>query len=141
MNKWFELNWLRKETKHISVPELVIDSGVSKASATYFWPANEEVLIKDKFYDCKNGIIAINADSTIMVSSLAHEWRHHVQYYYHGSSCKSTAWKNKKNYKKEIIDYFTNNIWEMDALLYEIKKAPDDVNLQWYEWIIKNENK
>ena len=71
-------------------------------------------------------------------STLAHEFRHHLQRVHFGIKPDVIEWDIGENYKDSIIKYFTSSVTEMDALLYEVKYYPDDVNLEWYEWLVKH---
>ena len=82
-------------------------------------------------------LIDIQSETNTFASTIAHEFRHHWQIYNYGKP-PNHPWNPKgKKYKKAIIDYFKGAWHEMDALCYEIKLAPTDVNLLWKEWILE----
>jgi hypothetical protein len=78
-------------------------------------------------------IIEIDTNSDA-AATLAHEYRHHWQTYKFGK-LNTPQWSNKGDYKTSIVNYFKSCPYEMDALIYEIKMAPTDYNLLWWEWL------
>lgn len=133
-----QLHWLAKSDKYILLPPVIFanipDGGFFR------FPRKEEVLIGDKYYPGDRGLIIIcEANSDKIEASLAHEWRHLWQYYQYGEPKIVAQWnfKSRLSYKEQIIKYFTSDLREYDALLFELEKAPDDTARQWFEWIIK----
>jgi len=135
--KWIELSWLRKGNKQIPLPEIIFEK-LSFASGCCYKPVKRELQIDNRFWDLSRGLIIVDPsfDDRFLLNGIAHEWRHHWQHMM-GINVVS-KWVSGVDYKKEIIRFFTVNLAEMDALIYSIKKAPDDLSILWYEWIIKS---
>jgi len=131
ISRHFELNHLKGKLSRITLPEMVYRDNPDNSGCCYK-PQEAEICLDGKFYDLKNGLIVISSDRH---STVAHEWRHLCQYS-QGYNLKTIEWKLVGTYEQSIINYFTNSWSEMDALLYEMKMAPDNENLEWYEWIV-----
>ena len=135
---YLELNWLAKSDKYILLPPVVF---ADIPYGGYFCPPEKkEVLLADKYYPLDRGLIVISEiHSEHIESSIAHEWRHLWQRYQYGRRTSVAKWnlKSPLSYKKQIIKFFSTDLLEYDALLFQLKKAPDDVAKQWYEWIVK----
>lgn len=139
-SSFMELNWLAKSDKDILLPPVILSSEYPYGGY-YLSPVKRECLIDDRYYPQDRGIIVINDDyfSDCIESVLAHEWRHLWQTH-QGWPLYDSQWNldDSVPYRKKIIRYFTEDYAEMDALLFEIKKAPCDTALEWYEWILKD---
>ena len=106
----------------------------------FHFPRKKEVLIGNEYYPADRGLIVISElYSERIESSIAHEWRHLWQYYQEGKPEYISQWnlKSPLSYEKQIINHFIFDYREYDALLFQLKKAPDDLALEWHEWIIK----
>lgn len=139
-SSYLELNWLAKADKYILLPP-VIFTDIPEGGFFHF-PEKEDILIDDKFYPADRGLIAISERYPEQIeSSIAHEWRHLWQYYQHGKPWEVAEWnlKSPLSYKKQIVKFFTSDPFEYDALLYQLKKAPDDSAREWYEWVINKQ--
>ncbi|GAH39444.1 unnamed protein product [marine sediment metagenome] len=137
-SSYLELHWLAKADKYILLPPVIF---ADIPYGGYFrLPEKKEVVIDDKFYPADRGLIVISENySSHVESSIAHEWRHLWQYYKRGKPKWIATWNLKSpfSYKNQIVIFFMSDPSEYDALLFQLKKAPDDVARQWYEWIIK----
>jgi len=137
--KWIELNWLRKGNKEIPLPEIVFDIIVDFGAC--HWPRqNDEVMVGNRFYDLTDrGLIVINQkysdDGGWVLNSIAHEWRHACQKF-HGHILHS-IFPREGDYKENTIWYFKSHWWEMDALLFSLKVAPDETSTLWLEWLLE----
>jgi len=134
-----ELNWLAKADKYILLPPVVFADILE--GGYFLFPKKEEVLIDDKYYPADRGLIIISEiNSEKIEATIAHEWRHLWQYYQWGKPEMKSQWneESSRSYRKSVIDFFTSDPSEYDALLFELKKAPDDLAREWYEWIIKS---
>ena len=128
-----ELSWL-PQPKQISLPTIVVnhDEGYD---GCYYTPRNGQILIAGRHYDAGNGIIEIRHDSH--EATLIHEFRHHLQFHagipIEGNSFVGT---HGNSYKEKIVNYFTTQPTELDALQFEMThcKPPDYVK-EWHEWI------
>lgn len=128
-----ELNWLPKQ-KEVPIPDIVIVDNYDY-SGCYYSPEYAEVILDDRCFSTENGLIVLKSDTS--PSTVAHEFRHHLQHI-NGVDFGIVDWDFNKPYKDAIIEYYTESPTEMDALLYECKHYPDDDNMQWLEWIIKS---
>ena len=135
MNSYIELNWLRGRDNDIPLPKIVIVNNYIYAGA-YFHPRNDYVYNNGRIVDLKKGLIAICSELDDPGSTIAHEWRHHWQFF-NGIDFDNIQFDHDKCYKNETIKYYCNSKTEMDALLFEIKMYPDDDNQLYYEWILK----
>ena len=138
-SSFIELNWLARHDKYILLPVVVF--GESKDyGGCWLRPQKGEYLIGGKHYPLDRGLIEVTYhDSDAGIAAvMAHEWRHLWQLYNYGEH-KTAKFNHAESisYKERIIDYFVSNIFEWDALLFELKKSPYDPYLEWYEWIIK----
>ena len=125
-----ELNWLPKD-KDVSIPDIFIVNNYDY-SGCYFSPEWNEAVLDDICVSLENGLIVIKSDTS--PSTIAHEFRHHLQYV-NGFDLGIVEWSFNKPYKDAIKEYYTNSITEMDALLYECTLYPDDNNVQCLEWL------
>lgn len=130
-----ELNWLRKD-KDISLPSITIEQ--CGFSGMYFSPQKDEHLINNTYYPLDKGLIVLNIDDADG-GTIAHEWRHHWQFW-NGWKYDSIEFDYTREYRKEIIKYFTNSNSEIDAFLFELNKYPNEYILEWYEWLNKDIN-
>ena len=137
-SSYLELNWLARADKYILLPP-VIFADISYGGFLHF-PDKKEVLIGDKYYPADRGLIVISETYPEEIeSSIAHEWRHLWQCYQYGIPISVANWnlKSPLTFKEQIIKFFTTDSKEYDALLFTLKKAPNDTSKEWYEWIIK----
>jgi hypothetical protein len=130
-----ETRWLHAE-KWLPAPTIVIVSRKFANNAEAAWqPPQAEVFLEGRYYEARNGLIVL-ADNACD-GALAHEFRHHWQYW-HG-------WKYDGNgagmnlvlpYKQAIVEFFHGSRSEVDALLYEVQKAPrHNRAVEWLEWL------
>ena len=140
-NRFIELNWLARSDKDILLPEVVfVDDMDMDCSGFCMYPRKEEILIDGRYYSRSRGVIVIKSDDPCIDSTLAHEWRHLWQVYHYGEREDGYAmWGSESHlsYKQQIVNYFKSDVIEMDALLFERKKASCEIIDEWYEWIIK----
>lgn len=80
-----ELNWLARKSKWLRLPKLKMISGGFHESTCYFRPDKKVYTFPWGVDSGPNGIIVINTDtrssSELLREALAHEWRHHMQYF------------------------------------------------------------
>lgn len=131
-NSYSELRWVRGIDKDIPFPTIIFDND-HNFSGCYYHPEDSIVNVNGREFELKNGLIIFNIDFGDP-STLAHEWRHHWQWY-NGWKVDSILPNYEIGYKEAMIEFYSNSISELDALLFEIKKSPDDTNQEWYEWI------
>jgi len=120
--KSIELNWIRKKVdKSIPMPEVVFHS-MDGCSGRYYSPEKYELYDPDgKPYLMRYGVIVIDPKFENYASMiLAHEWRHHWQYY-HGIEFEISPRVNNENYNETLLNYFTGSKTEWDAVRFEYK--------------------
>ena len=119
-----ELSWLpNSELKGLLLPPIYVIDDSDDYSGYYEHGDSESrgeiVVVENEYY----------------ASTLAHEFRHYWQFVNFGLPDESSRWNNEKDYRTAIVEYFCTQAHEADALMFECKHAPNDVNLQWLEWI------
>jgi len=130
--KWpsLELNWLPNSLrKGLDTPQILIGDNPDYGGCYY----NVQDYVDDELDLTKKAVIIIT-DTDRMESVIAHEFRHHWQTYTWGK-LPTHPWQQGKSYKKSIKKYFRGARHEMDALQFEIKYAPNNLNLKWWEWL------
>lgn len=127
-----ELRWLSRHDKDILLPEIVFTADMENAAGSrccgcYWRPEENEYLIGDKFVPFDRGVIAINTeDPELIRGTIAHEWRHHWQFYHDLLPPAAASWDfGGSNYDAKIRRFFRSRPHEMDALRYQLKHAPD----------------
>ena len=124
------LSWIYKKTKQLTLPKLVYIDEHSEYGGFYANPSYFPFEFEGHEIPCDKGIIFAVESDTCM-GTIAHEWRHHWQ--------KLNGWDleyDNYNYKfsdhdtydSEIIRFFTDNDFEMDALKFEYTHAKDWLN-------------
>ncbi len=129
--KSLELNWIRKKVdKSIPLPEVIFFPLTDDKVGSYYCPTpnNEIYDIEGKSYSLKYGAIVVSSryDNKVQRNIIAHEWRHHWQYY-HGikfeiPKCNVTQ-ITKDNYNDMAKLYFTTSKTELDALRFSYVHA------------------
>lgn len=87
------------------------------------------------WYDTTKNIIAI-CDDYAVPSTIAHEFKHFLQYLGPKKLTVLSWAKIKLPYEQSIRFYFRNSWSEMDALLFECKYAKNDVNYWWLKKLV-----
>ena len=132
-----ELNWLNKKNKDISLPLFVYQNNLPY-SGCYYRPEKSEILINERYYSLKKGLIVMqpdNDDDDFMINAIAHEWRHHWQEN-NGIKLNSVRWDLLQGtYDQKIVKYFKSSYTEMDALLWASKIYPSEITDYWEELI------
>lgn len=139
-NPSLEFNWLPNSLrKGLQTPRLVLLDDTWCGAA--YWRRTSARCLLESFgvdMDLKEGaVIALCASKD--PGSLAHEYRHHWQIesgYKFGQSVWQQA--SAETYKASILRYFRSFWWEMDALRFQLKHAPDDVSRLWWDWLMKS---
>lgn len=134
-----EFNWLPNSIrKGLSTPRVVYTNS-DQYGGRYIWP--DTGIIECFDMDTSEGAIIEVTSSHSTASILAHEFRHHWQRYC-ADLKPGKAWRQPSTmdeYKKQIIRYFRDDPFEMDALCFEIAIAPSDISLMWKEWILEHQ--
>lgn len=126
-----ELNWLMRDLRHLPMPGVIYADQLPYAGL-YCPPFDESSVVEGIELGPHQGVIVISQqESELTVEcSLAHEFRHHWQFW-NGWAYDGIGWDENSalDYRKSIARYFSESHSEMDALLYEIKRAPCDESL------------
>lgn len=121
------LNWVSRKSKQTITPKVAYIEGHEEYGGFYVEPSYYPYIYEGIEIPCEKGIIFAVDDDTCR-ATIAHEWRHHWQ--------KLNGWDlnySKYNYvfsdpdiyDREIIRFFTDNDFEMDALMFEYTHAMD----------------
>ena len=117
-----ELNWLpRSLFKGIKYPKVVYEE-----------PNNQNY---SGFYTLYTNTLTI-VTSEVEDSTIAHEFWHYLQFLKYGK-LPSSKFSIKTTYEQAIYDYFTNNPFELEALLFEYKQAKNWLNSWWLRGIVR----
>lgn len=127
-----ELNWIRREDKTLPLPRVVFHP-LDGMGGFYHFPEPAEVLIGETHYDATKGLIVVSTETEHPASIIAHEWRHHWQTF-HGWTYDGIDWpevETDDEYWPNVARYFAASKSELDALLFEHRKAPDWISERW----------
>jgi hypothetical protein len=119
--KSLELNWIRKKVdKSIPIPEVVFHP-LDGCAGKYYHPEKYELYDLDgKPYLMRYGVIVVNPECELVQTTIAHEWRHHWQYY-NGIEFEISPRVDNEDYDKSLLKYFTGSKTEFDAIRFECK--------------------
>lgn len=127
-----ETNWLRRFCRWLPQPELALGSNPA-VGGYYQHPFRGEILVGDVHVPADRGVIVLCASRT--PDTIAHEWRHHWQRF---CGWPPVRWRwammPGESYREAIVRYFRAP-HELDALLFATGHAPDEVSLEWLDWI------
>lgn len=134
-----ELKWLKPD-KQISLPDIVY--GRIPSQGAYYEPRWAEVEIDGRNYSLEKGLIVIDdSPDALIKSTLAHEFRHHMQYLHGVFEIYDVKLFNRNiPYNDAIIDFFTTCPYEFDALIYEMKYDHNWCNDYWLNLLINKTN-
>ncbi len=128
--KSLETNWIRRKTdKTLPIPEIMEYPLIGSGGGYYSPNLSAEIFTSTgKPISMKYGVIVVGNkyEDDVKMAIIAHEWRHHMQYYagfkYDEPECNSYEAKGKE-YDKVARQYFSSSIAEMDALRFQYKHA------------------
>jgi len=145
-----ELDWLSKKYKGTPVPEIVY-SGTIEYGGCYYDPYTSidgkhyEICINNKMFNSKNGVIEIghSCDDHHIQHTIAHEYRHHIQYMvglinYDGIG--NYIDNNNMSYENFVKNYFLKSKYELDALLFAYKYVKSSTATYWMDLIHQAKN-
>jgi hypothetical protein len=129
--KSLELNWIRRKVdKTIPIPEVMFFPFGDGRAGSYCDPDphNEVFDIDGKPYSMKYGIIIVGSKfgKDEQKNIIAHEWRHHWQYFNgmkHAKSKYRATQITQKNYNHAVKQYFSTSKSELDALRFSYLQA------------------
>ena len=117
------------------IPRMVL-LDESRWGGFYVHSTPERYVHRDFDMDLKEGgVIALCGSTT--AGTIAHEYRHHWQIQ-SGYKLSGSIWMQSpgEKYESSIVRFFRTYWWEMDALKFELKHAPDDTSLYWLELLM-----
>ena len=130
-----DLNWLSRHNRALPIPKLVVDDFASDDSGHYIPPDDAWIVFSDITVDCRNGVIVISG-LDFLPSTIAHEWRHHWQWYRGWNIFDGQQQVTQDTtYKQQIKRYFRIPC-ENDALRFERTMYPDHLNGEWFDIIM-----
>ena len=119
-----DFNWLPTSMlKGVTLPKIIREEHTGKYDG-YYTLGN-------------NTIVVANEDEKLEAATIAHEFRHHLQYHRYGD-WTPLGWGTNStlSYKQQIHMYFITQIHEYDALLFEHKYAPNFLNDWWLNKLV-----
>lgn len=135
-----EFNWLPNSMrKGLPTPRIVIVNR-SDCSGFYCNQTMDRCIHPWVDMDVSEGpVIGVANDAHGTSGILAHEYRHHWQWLKYSALMGRSVWSETEHhdYKASIIRYFRAFWWEMDALRFQLKHAPDDVSRLWWDWLME----
>ncbi len=91
-------------------------------------------------YYINNTIVVVqwqfDSDEKELTSTLAHEFRHHIQRYVRNVPVKNIPVNNTGDYEADITNYFRSSISELDALIYQNKTAKSESSDYWLNHLV-----
>ena len=123
------LSWIPlSHRKNITLPKVVFEENIDQPYGGYYIPGS-------------NTLVAVQRDDERTESTLAHEFRHHIQYELNLYPNTFVACNFELSYENMIVEYFNSSKAEMDALLFEFKYAKSDINDWWLNHLLKQKAK
>jgi hypothetical protein len=120
--KSLELNWIRNVDRTIPMPEVMYFPFTDAAGRYYNPELGKEIYDADgKPFSLKYGVIAVSSKFPELIEeTIAHEWRHHWQFFNGFKFDVSPINLFKKfSYEEALIRYFATSKTEMDALRFQ----------------------
>lgn len=133
--------WLQRLDKWL--PQSVVVVAQTRYGGFYVRPQAGEYWICGRPIDARRGIICISesAKSEEEAETVAHEWRHHWQFW-SGWQYDNLSWDAlaPRGYEAAIISFFTGSRSEMDALRFSHERSPSPQTEQWCQ-MLRNRRK
>lgn len=143
-NPSLEFNWLPNSIrKGLPTPRIVI---VNRSDCGGFYCAQTKNRCIHPWVDMdvsEGPVIGVANNDNETAGIIAHEYRHHWQWLNHSGLMGRSVWSEPESldYKASIIRYFRSFWWEMDALRFQLKHAPDDLSCLWWDWLMEARQK
>jgi hypothetical protein len=120
--------------KQLPTPTLIY-AKLNGAGGLYIHPSKKPILIRGEYIEPSKGTIivgigAVGYDCLDIESTLAHEWRHHWQWW-NGYRTNNIRWVYSGNYEEDIVRYFSNSPNELDALRFEVQQTNSEYSKWW----------
>jgi len=119
-----ETNWLSKKDRHLPAPDIFYVNNLD-IGGLYIPPRDIVMFEHEIEIHPSNGTIIIGEynEDFPLEAIMAHEWRHHWQYW-NGWEYDGIGWNFTEDYDvyiEQITKYFLHSFSETDALKYELK--------------------
>jgi len=139
------LYWLQRKAKDLIKPRVLVVPGYAfeKYPGCYYHPRKEGygVYFEGRFILLDRGLIivseSVDRDKDFLASTLAHEWRHHWQWFNFKYRKPVVGFDYAIPYPEAIVKFYRNRK-ELDALLFSHEVAPCDLTRLWKSWVDKN---
>lgn len=120
-----ELNFIPLSyRKNVTLPKVIFEPKLEQLYGGYYNPNTQTIVV-------------VEDDNNYTDSTLAHEYRHHLQHYYgHTMSSAKITDSIYENYNLFIRNYFRNSWSEMDALIFQVKISPRDYCKFWLKGLV-----
>ena len=121
------LSWLpNSELKGFNLPKVVYEDPSTQGYSGYYEHGSGRL------------VVVYNDDSNQLASTIAHEYRHYIQYHRVGPKPLGGVLGlfDKHSYNKAIRLYFRLMWWELDALLFQHKYAPSHISRFWLNGLV-----
>lgn len=123
------LTWIPlSQRKNISSIDVIIEPFDNQVYGGYYRPGSRKLVVVEK---------PPWAWDDDFAATIAHEYRHHIQYELSLFKRISSKIRTDLSYEKQIAWYFNTFPWEMDALLFEYKHAKSNTNDWWLNHLVK----
>jgi len=122
--KYIETKWLRGNHYIDPLPEILFD--YTDNGGVHYPRQRDELCVNGRYYSLEDrGLIVCNMeygdDDEFTLHTLAHEWRHEIQKKVFEDKRKlHSVFPSNGDYKQNIIQYFSTQWWEMDALFHKV---------------------
>lgn len=139
------LYWLQRKAKDLIKPRTLFVSGYAfeKYPGCYYHPMGNGygVYYKGRFILLDRGLIVASEMPDwcpgSLASTLAHEWRHHWQWFNFKYRIPVVGFDYAIPYPEAIVKFYRNRK-ELDALLFSHEVAPCELTGLWKSWVEEN---
>lgn len=119
-----EINWLTRHFKNYSIPLVVYNSQPDWWAGCYEWPSAKRLELNGYSFDRTRGIIVLGRFGMDQCT-IAHEYRHHLQYMRYGTWYVPENIGEDENVKNA---YYNNCRFEHDAIRFETYWGIDKIS-------------
>ena len=134
---------INRKDKGLLLPRVLIVSGFAwaKYPGCYYHPQKGELLYQGRFTPLDRGLIVVSEMTEWcrhgFASTLAHEWRHHWQWFNFPYRSVVREFNHSVSYREAIIEFF-RNAKERDALFFSHEVEPCEETRLWKSWVEEN---
>ena len=117
-----DITWLPNHLlKDIDLPKVIIEEYKGQSYSGYYRDGTKKLIV---------------VETSTIVSTIAHEFCHYLQYTKNTLTKNNTSFFIEDTYEKSIKKFFRNDISEYEALLFEHKYAKDWLNDWWLRKLV-----